>query len=80
MSSHTNFARSLRGLALGAAALLGGCAVYPASPTYPSYAYASPGYAYSSPNYVYAAPPVVGVYAGGGYGGGWSHESDGWHR
>ncbi len=44
-------------VALGLAAVLGGCVVYPAYPAYPAY-----GYGYGTPYY-------GGVYVGGG--GGW---------
>jgi len=42
---------------LGLAAMLGGCVVVPAYPTYPGYGYAAPYYG--------------GGYYGGYYGGGW---------
>ncbi|WP_043365898.1 hypothetical protein, partial [Cupriavidus sp. WS] len=63
------------GIAVAGAALLGGCAVYPA---YPAYGYGGGGEVAVAPAPVYAAPAVVvtpGVYGGyygyrGGYYGG----------
>jgi hypothetical protein len=56
----------LPAIALGAAALLGGCVVYPAYPTY--------GYGYGAPGPYYGGGAVVvggGWHGGGYYGGGY---------
>lgn len=52
------------GIAVAGAALLGGCAVYPA---YPAYGYGGGGEVAVAPAPVYAAPAVV--VTPGGYGG-----------
>jgi hypothetical protein len=55
----------LQAIALGAAAMLGGCVAYPA---YPAYGYGYGGYGYGNPGPYYGGGAVV--VGGGGYRGG----------